>query len=107
MERQENAQATLWNGTSGCAWVDEQPLLDGILAPFEDLLVDAVRASAARRVLDVGCGTGGTTIAAARALGEGGRCTGIDISEPMIALARTRAERAGVPASFVRSAWVI
>lgn len=101
MERHENAQATLWNGTSGCAWVDEQALIDGVLVPFQDLLVDAVRSSGARRVLDVGCGTGSTTVAVARPLGEGGSCTGIDISEPMIAAARARAEREGVAASFV------
>lgn len=103
MERNESEQATLWNGTAGRAWVDEQALLDRVLAPFGDLLVDAVRASPARRVLDVGCGTGSTTVAVARLLGEGGRCTGIDISEPMIAAARARAEREGVPASFVRA----
>lgn len=48
MERQENEQVALWNGSAGRAWVDEQALLDRVLAPFEVLLVDAVRASAAR-----------------------------------------------------------
>jgi SAM-dependent methyltransferase len=100
-ERHDNEQTTLWNGAAGCAWVEEQGLLDRVLAPFEDLLVEAVRASSARRVLDVGCGTGSTTVAVARLLGENGRCTGIDISEPMIAAARARAEREGAPASFV------
>ena len=56
-----------------------------------------------RRVLDVGCGTGSTTLAVARLLGAKGRCTGIDISEPMIAAARARAEREGTPASFIRA----
>lgn len=100
-ERHENEQITLWNGTAGQAWVDEQTLLDRVLAPFQDLLVEAVRASPARQVLDVGCGTGSTTVAVARVLGEDGRCTGIDVSEPMIAAARARAEREGVPAGFV------
>ena len=101
MERQENEQIALWNGIAGQAWVDEQALLDRVLAPFQELLVDAVRASPARRVLDVGCGTGSTTVAVARLLGEGGHCTGVDVSEPMIAAARARAEREGAPASFV------
>lgn len=102
MERHDNEQQiTLWNGTAGQAWVDEQALLDRALSPFQDLLVEAVRASGARQVLDVGCGTGSTTVAVARLLGEGGRCTGIDVSEPMIAAARARAERERVPASFV------
>lgn len=101
MERRHDEQTTLWNGVAGQAWVDEQALLDRALAPFQELLVEAVRASGARQVLDVGCGTGGTTVAVAQLLGEGGRCTGIDISEPMIAAARARAERERAPASFV------
>lgn len=100
-EQHENEQARLWNGIAGQAWVDEQALLDRVLAPFQELLAAAVRASPARRVLDVGCGTGSTTVAVARLLGEGGRCTGIDVSEPMIAAARARGERERAPASFV------
>jgi SAM-dependent methyltransferase len=102
MERQNDEQITLWNSVAGQAWVDEQALLDRVLAPFQDLLVEAVRASTARQVLDVGCGTGSTAVAVARLLdGSGGRCTGIDVSEPMIAAARARAERERAPASFV------
>jgi SAM-dependent methyltransferase len=52
-------------------------------------------------VLDVGCGTGSTTLAAARLLGEKGRCTGVDISEPMLDVARTRAERENASANFI------
>ncbi|MET0535503.1 MAG: class I SAM-dependent methyltransferase [Steroidobacter sp.] len=96
-----NEQAQLWNTTSGCAWVDLQPLLDQVLDPLQDPLLDAVRAGTPRRVLDVGCGTGTTTLAAARLLGTRGACVGIDISEPMLAHARTRAEQANVTASFI------
>jgi SAM-dependent methyltransferase len=92
-----------WNGTSGCAWVELQEVLDGLFTPMEDALVEAALASPGGRVLDVGCGTGGTTIAMARRLGAGGDCTGIDISEPMIAAARDRAEREGVAVRFVQA----
>src|SRR4029453_15134155 len=34
-------------------------------------------------------------------LGANGTCTGIDISNPMIAAARARAEREGTPATFI------
>jgi SAM-dependent methyltransferase len=101
--RTEDEQAARWKGPAGHAWVDAQPVLDGMLRPFEDLLVDAVLAEPARHVLDVGCGTGATTLAVARRLGTQGRCVGIDISEPMISAARARAEREGVQASFVRA----
>lgn len=92
-----------WNGVAGCAWVDEQELLDRMFKPLEDLLVDAVVAGSGHRVLDVGCGAGGTTLGFARRLGTKGRCVGIDISDPMIAAARARAERENAPASFIRA----
>jgi SAM-dependent methyltransferase len=98
---EDNEQAALWNGRAGRAWVDAQESLDRLFTPFENLLVGEVRAAQARRVLDVGCGTGATTLAIARVLGAGGHCTGADISEPMIAAARARAGREGAPASFV------
>jgi len=85
-------QNALWNGAGGQAWVESQAVLERMLQPFEDLLVEALATEAPRRVLDVGCGMGGTTIAFARRLGGDARCTGIDISAPMLAVARTRAE---------------
>jgi ubiquinone/menaquinone biosynthesis C-methylase UbiE len=91
-------QSALWNGTAGRAWVDLQDVLDQTLRPFQDLLVDAVSGA---RVLDVGCGTGSTTLAAARRLGEHAHCTGVDISAPMIALAQSRARAEHSRASFL------
>ncbi|MDI1446035.1 class I SAM-dependent methyltransferase [Polyangium sp. 6x1] len=99
----ENEQTALWNGPAGRAWVDAQELLDSMFKPFEDLLASAVSAGPGGRVLDIGCGTGATTLAAARLLGAKGRCVGIDISDPMIAAARARAEREGTPVSFLRA----
>lgn len=93
-------QAALWNGPAGRAWVEAQELLDRMFQPFETLLVDAVPARS-RRVLDVGCGAGSTTLAVARRLQAAGECAGIDLSEPMIAAARARAERAGLPVRFI------
>src|SRR5690349_11224009 len=97
----DNAQAALWNGPSGRAWVEAQEVLESMFKPLEALLVEAVRAGGGRRVLDVGCGTGSTTLAVARMLGAQGRCTGIDISAPMLTAARARAEREGTPAAFI------
>jgi len=99
----DNRQAAHWNGRAGRAWAEAQEMLDRVLQPFEDLLVEAVCAASRHRVLDVGCGAGATTRAVARRLGAQGHCVGIDISEPMIAAARSRAQPEGSPASFVRA----
>jgi ubiquinone/menaquinone biosynthesis C-methylase UbiE len=99
----DDEQAALWNGAAGRGWVEMQAALDLLFKPLEDLLVEAVSASSARHVLDVGCGTGSTTLAVARLLGARGHCTGIDISGPMVAAARARAERDGAPARFINA----
>jgi len=86
-------QSALWNAGGGRGWVALEDLLDQIFQPVEDLLVDAVASEPTSHVLDVGCGAGSTTVAVARRLGASGSCTGIDVSEPMIAAARERARR--------------
>src|SRR3712207_8493049 len=57
-----------------------------VLRPYQDLLVEVAAQRPRRRVLDVGCGTGGTTRAIAEATGAD--CVGVDISEPMVAADR-------------------
>ena len=47
-------------------------------------------------VLDVCCGAGASAIPAAQAVGPSGRVLGIDISAPMLELARARAAREGL-----------
>lgn len=88
----DNPQHALWNGTAGRAWVDHQAMLDRLFQPFEDLLFETVPREAGYHVLDVGCGTGSTTLAAARRVGANGYCLGVDVSAPMIAAARARAQ---------------
>ena len=52
------------------------------------------------RVLDLCCGTGASAIPAARAVGPSGQVTGVDVAEPLLALARERA--AGLPQAEFR-----
>lgn len=92
-QRQDHEQARLWNGVAGAAWVELQATLDELFRPFETRLVAALPDGADQAVLDIGCGTGATALALAQRLGPGGYCLGVDISEPMIALARSRAHQ--------------
>jgi len=100
-DRADRAQAAHWNSRGGSAWVDLQDLMNGVLEPFERLLVEAARAVGGGRALDVGCGAGATTRAIARELGAAAECVGVDVSERMVAAARERARAEGVAARFV------
>ncbi len=91
------AQRENWNGESGRNWVERQDQFDASNATWADLLLATAAPAAGERVLDVGCGCGATTLAAARGVGPGGQAVGADLSEPMLGVARGRAERAGVP----------
>lgn len=75
---------------------------DAELARYHARLLDAVDIDPHARVLDIGCGTGQTTRAAARAA-SGGHALGIDISAPMLARARHLTNLEGLAnASFER-----
>ncbi len=82
-------QAALWN-TSGQGWARVQDIVSLAMRPFEELLVEKASEKPRRRVLDVGCGTGGVTRAVAAATGA--HCVGIDIAESMVAAAREHGE---------------
>jgi ubiquinone/menaquinone biosynthesis C-methylase UbiE len=81
-------QIAYWNGAGGQRWADRQPVQDILLQPIADILIDRARVKGGERILDVGCGSGSTSFAFARATGPTGHVTGIDISAPMLARAR-------------------
>jgi len=68
---------------------------DAELSRYHARLLAAVEIAPGDRVLDVGCGTGQTTRAAAR-LGAQGQCVGIDISAPMLERARQVSDLEGI-----------
>lgn len=99
------AQRALWNGVKGHGWAAAREAVDTMFAPMRDALVAGARAASPspRRVLDIGCGTGDVTMALARALAPGGDCVGVDVSAPMLAVARAESERGGLPVRFVEA----
>jgi SAM-dependent methyltransferase len=102
MEQIPNQEmSAAWNGVSGQAWVDGQQLLDGTYRPIAQLLADEAEKAGAHSVLDIGCGAGATTLAISRRLGARGHATGIDISAPLIQVARARAVREAATARFI------
>lgn len=88
---QANAeQAEYWNDNAGPKWVEHQATMDARLGPITDELLRRAAARAGEKVLDIGCGSGATTVPLAEAVGPSGQVTGIDISESMLAAARER-----------------
>lgn len=83
-------QRARWNGIDGEYWVREQDRLDRTLQPVLGPLMEFAAPLAGSTVLDIGCGCGATTVELARAAGSAGRVIGLDISEPMLGVARER-----------------
>jgi len=94
------SQAEHWNAEEALHWVRQQADYDTTLRPLGDRMLAAAAIEPGDRVLDIGCGCGDTTIAAARAAAPDGSALGVDLSVPMTDVARQRASKEGVAATF-------
>jgi len=83
-------QEEFWTNAAGPKWVTLQDEMDALMHPVLDLLLAHASLQSGARVLDIGCGTGASVIAAANAVGPNGHVTGLDISDTMLALAQER-----------------
>lgn len=79
------AQAERWNGDSGQRWVRERERHASVREPLMPHLWAAAAIAPGERVLDVGCGCADTSVHAASL---GAAVTGIDLSAPMLAVAK-------------------
>jgi SAM-dependent methyltransferase len=86
-------QIAYWNGPGGQRWASRQQAQDILLKPVADILIDRARPLAGERVIDVGCGSGATTIAFAQKVGPSGHVLGVDVSGPMLERARQSAPK--------------
>ncbi|MEO6841276.1 MAG: methyltransferase domain-containing protein [Bradyrhizobium sp.] len=86
-------QIAYWNGPGGQRWASRQQAQDILLAPVADVLIDRAQPRDGERVIDIGCGSGATTIAFAQKVGRSGHALGVDISGPMLERARLSAPK--------------
>lgn len=97
-------QATYWNELGGPTWAELSALLDRQLETITEQAIAALAPRPGDRVLDIGCGCGQTTLILAANVSPGGEVVGLDISRPMLAVARERvaaADASGV--SFIEA----
>ena len=93
-------QIAYWNGPAGQRWAQRQAAQDIVLGPVADLVIDRAKLKPGERVIDIGCGSGATTIAFAREVAPSGHVLGVDISGPMLERARQSAPK-DLPIDFV------
>ncbi len=89
------AQRAFWNSEATRRWVTEQTRIDRLMTEVTDAALAAAAPKLGESVLDIGCGTGTTTLRLAGAVRPTGRVLGIDISEQQLGLARQRVAAAG------------
>ena len=80
-------QIEFWNGPTAEAWVASQERMERLLAALSGQAIDRAAPARGERVLDIGCGCGDTSMAMADL---GTHVTGVDVSTPMLDLARRR-----------------
>jgi SAM-dependent methyltransferase len=89
-------QMRYWNEEAAPSWVRHADEQDRLMGPLGRLAMTPLEVRPGQRVLDVGCGCGGSTFDLAALVGASGHVLGVDISAPMLALARERAAAAGL-----------
>jgi SAM-dependent methyltransferase len=70
--------------------------LDRMLAPVGEAIASAAGLRPGETVLDIGCGAGATTLVAAEAVGPDGTVHGVDVTPPMLDIARARLAASGL-----------
>ncbi|MGK9165261.1 class I SAM-dependent methyltransferase [Inquilinus limosus] len=89
-------QIAYWNETVGPTWVELREPIDRLTAPIGQRAIEVLAPQAGERLIDIGCGCGGSTLELARRVGPEGEVLGVDISAPMLEVARQRAAEASV-----------
>lgn len=91
----DELQAEDWAGAMGAKWLANIDRFESMIAPVGDAFLERAAFRPGERVIDIGCGGGGTSIAIGAQVAPGGSVLGLDISPDLIAYATARARTAG------------
>lgn len=83
-------QVDYWNSAAGLRWAALQERIDAAFAPLTAAALDFAAPRQGAAVIDIGCGAGATILGLAARVGPSGRVLGVDVSEPMLAVAARR-----------------
>src|SRR5688500_8277765 len=98
-----NTGATFWSGEGG-RWLAGEAFTARAVGHFGEATLAAAAPRAGEHVVDVGCGTGVTTLRLGATVGASGAAIGVDVSPDLLAAARERAATEGAKnVSFVEA----
>jgi SAM-dependent methyltransferase len=87
-------QAHYWSEEIGAKWRRRGADMDSLLAGTTGILLDSAAPESGEKVLDIGCGSGPSSFAAARLVGPSGQVHGVDISANFVQQAQAEAKAA-------------
>lgn len=96
-------QREYWNSQVGEEWARQADRTDRMFAALTQAGLTRLDLKPGERVLDIGCGAGETSLAAARQVGANGHVVGVDISKPLLDLGRVRAEAQGLDIDLIEA----
>lgn len=83
-------QHQFWNGAAGEQWAAQDDVMARLLAPVSEKLLLSEQLVGAHRILNIGCGGGSDAEHLLEVLQTDATITGVDISEPLLDVARRR-----------------
>jgi len=88
-------QIEYWNGDAGKRWAEDDDIMARLLHPVCEALLDHAPIAGCSAALDVGCGGGSQSFMLAQRLSSSARVLGVDISGPMLGVARSKSAAPG------------
>ena len=89
-------QKNYWTNVAGKKWLAMGGAMEARFTAVNDVLMARTALKAGEAVLDIGCGTGVTSLAAAKLVGPDGRVRGVDVAQPLLDAAKTLVAESGL-----------